>query len=62
MPRFRMAALANDPSDFQAKLSYNPEVVILDAMIFKGPQILLPGPHLRHRGGLRHPPGLGQHQ
>jgi MinD-like ATPase involved in chromosome partitioning or flagellar assembly len=39
--RFRMAALANDPSDFQAKLSYNPEVVILDAMIFKGPQILL---------------------
>jgi cellulose biosynthesis protein BcsQ len=39
--RFRMAALANDPSDFQAKLSYSPEVVILDAMIFKGPQMLL---------------------
>ena len=39
--RFRMAALANDPSDLQAKLSYSPEVVILDAMIFKGPQMLL---------------------
>lgn len=38
--RFRVAALANDPSDLQAKLAYNPEVVILDALIFKGPQLL----------------------
>src|SRR5271157_956631 len=38
--RFRMAALANDPSDLQAKLTYNPEVAILDALIFKGPQLL----------------------
>ncbi len=38
--RFRMAALANDPNDLQAKLSYSPEVLILDALIFKGPQLL----------------------
>src|SRR5450759_4706076 len=39
--RFRVAALANDPSDLQAKLAYSPEVVILDALIFKGPQLLI---------------------
>ena len=38
--RFRVAALANDPSDLQAKLAYSPEVIIMDAMIFKGPQLL----------------------
>jgi arsenite-transporting ATPase len=39
--RFRMAALANDPSDLQAKLAYSPEVVIMDAIIFKGPGLLI---------------------
>jgi len=39
--RFRTAALANDPADLQAKLAYNPEVVILDAMLFSGPQLLV---------------------
>jgi MinD-like ATPase involved in chromosome partitioning or flagellar assembly len=39
--RFRVAALANDPSDLQAKLAYSPEVVIMDALIFKGPQLLI---------------------
>ncbi len=39
--RFRTAALANDAADLQAKLSYNPEVVILDAMLFQGPQPLV---------------------
>jgi len=39
--RFRMAAVANDPSDFQNKLAYNPEVVVLDALIFPGPQPLI---------------------
>jgi MinD-like ATPase involved in chromosome partitioning or flagellar assembly len=39
--RFRVAALANDPSDLQAKLAYSPEVLIIDALIFKGPQRLI---------------------
>lgn len=39
--RFRVAALANDPADFQAKLAYSPEVILLDALIFPGPQVLM---------------------
>ncbi len=38
--RFRLAALASDPGDLQAKLAYSPEVIVLDALIFKGPQLL----------------------
>ncbi|MGB8211983.1 MAG: cellulose synthase operon protein YhjQ/BcsQ [Anaerolineales bacterium] len=39
--RFRVAALANDPTDLQAKLAYSPEVIFLDAKVFHGPQPLM---------------------
>jgi cellulose biosynthesis protein BcsQ len=39
--RFRVVTLATDPQDLQAKLSYNPEVILLDAAIFSGPEPLL---------------------
>jgi MinD-like ATPase involved in chromosome partitioning or flagellar assembly len=38
--RFRVVTLATDPQDLQAKLSYNPEVILLDAAIFSGPEPL----------------------
>jgi len=39
--RFRVAAMANDPQDMQAKLAASPEVIILDGKIFPGPQPLI---------------------
>ena len=39
--RFRIVTLATDPQDLQAKLSYNPEVILLDAAIFSGPEPLM---------------------
>ncbi len=39
--RFRIVTLATDPQDVQAKLSYNPEVILLDAGIFSGPDPLM---------------------
>jgi len=33
--------LATDPQDLQAKLSYNPEAILLDAAIFSGPEPLV---------------------
>jgi len=39
--RFRVVTLATDPQDLQAKLSYNPEVILLDAAIFSGPEPLV---------------------
>lgn len=38
--RFRVVTLATDPQDLQAKLSYNPEVILLDVAIFSGPEPL----------------------
>jgi len=39
--RFRVVTLATDPQDLQAKLSYNPEAILLDAAIFSGPEPLV---------------------
>ncbi|MBI4770451.1 MAG: hypothetical protein HY784_08600 [Chloroflexi bacterium] len=39
--RFRVVTLATDPQDLQAKLSYNPEIILLDAAIFSGPEPLI---------------------
>lgn len=36
--RFRLAAAANDPQDFQFKLASSPEAIILEARLFPGPQ------------------------
>jgi len=38
--RFRVSTFATDPQDLQAKLAYNPEVILLDAGIFSGPDNL----------------------
>jgi len=38
--RFRLAATANDPQDFQFKLASSPEVTIIEARLFPGPQPL----------------------
>jgi len=39
--RFRVVTFATDPQDLQAKLAYNPEVILLDAVIFSSPDTLM---------------------
>lgn len=39
--RFRVASMANDPQDMQAKLASSPEVILLDGAIFAGPSALV---------------------
>ncbi len=41
--RFQIVALATDPADLQAKLATRPDLVLIDATIFDGPQSLLQG-------------------
>ncbi len=39
--RFRVVSFANDNEDLQRKLANRPEVVLIDATIFAGPQLLI---------------------
>jgi arsenite/tail-anchored protein-transporting ATPase len=39
--RFRINNMATDPQDFRAKLASSPEVILLDATLFEGPQPLV---------------------
>ena len=38
--RFRVTSMANTPQDFRAKLASSPEIILLDATVFDGPQPL----------------------
>ena len=39
--RFRVNTFSTDPQDLESKLSYNPEVILLDTSIFSGPEHML---------------------